>query len=379
MRISLVNLVCSFFLSFVSLAGASAQIHDTRTSTILLLGDNNVQNRENPGDAFRFLLPYFKRSQFIFLNLEGPFAKGWNNSESRDIPHKNWSHSAANQVAALTAAGVTGVGVSNNVTYPWQAFVKSKHVLDSAGILFTGGGMNEHEARKPIIVEKNGLKVGFIQYAATVYPTNHVATESQPGILGLKVHTAYEPPPQVDKPGQPPIVHTWLDAQSKDRLIEDIAKLRKSVDYVVASCHWGVSDTYEVIDYQLEIANTMISAGADIVMGHGPHRLQKVALIDNKPVFFSLGQGVFDDPWNERSAKYKEGIMIKIETSQNRENDVVSIIPLWREDDNELRAYDPRIGQGKYVFEYLKRVTGDTSLFQVKNNEILLNIPKKQR
>jgi len=60
-----------------------------------------------------------KATDIRFLNLEGPFAGSSKDPLVRDIPHKTWTHSEPDKVAALTAAGIDAVGVANNVTYPW--------------------------------------------------------------------------------------------------------------------------------------------------------------------------------------------------------------------------------------------------------------------
>ncbi|WP_373523021.1 CapA family protein [Aquiflexum sp.] len=337
------------------------------------MGDNNIQNREKPEEAYQFLLTTLRKADFIFMNLEGPFAKGWNPDGGPDIPHKNWSHSSADQVKAISAAGIDAVGVANNVTYPWQAFVRSKEVLDSVGVPFTGGGMNLESARKPVILEKAGLKVGFIQYAATIFPVNHAATLDQPGINGIKIHTAYQPPLQLDKPGQPPIVKTWVDEKELELLKENIRIMKSQVDIVVASCHWGVSDTYDPIEYQYELAHAMVDAGADVVFGHGPHRYQEVEVYHGTPIFYSLGQGVFDDKWNDRYLRYKEGLMVKL-AIQNKNIKGASLLPLWREDDNFLRIYDPSSGKGEELYKYLLKVCRDKSIIEVKNKEIVVKL-----
>ncbi|MGK7393517.1 MAG: CapA family protein, partial [Candidatus Cyclobacteriaceae bacterium M3_2C_046] len=209
------------------------------THSIILLGDNNFQFREQPEKAFQYLMPTLEAADFRFCNQEGPFAGGIDDPEKSDIPHKNWRHSNPDQVAALVAANIDAVGVANNVTYPWQALMKSLNVLEKAGIKYAGGGKNLAEAHQPVIIEKNGLKVGFMQYAATVFPTNHAATENQPGIAEIKVHTAYQPPKNLDKPGQPPYVITWLDEESKALMVQDIKQLKQQVDIVIVSYHWG--------------------------------------------------------------------------------------------------------------------------------------------
>ena len=87
--------------------------------------------------------------------------------------------------------------------------------------------------------------------------------------------------------------------------------MRREADIVVASCHWGLGE--EVLDYMTEIAHAAIDAGADIVIGHGPHycigfrlarleleialrvlteRLPKLRLVPGRPATWrpSLGQ-----------------------------------------------------------------------------------------
>src|SRR5262249_54097071 len=60
---------------------------------------------------------------------------------------------------------------------------------------------------------------------------------------------------------------------------------------VVASCHWGLGE--EVLDYMVEIAHAAIDAGADIVIGHGPHYSLPVEVYRGKPIFYGLGSFSF--------------------------------------------------------------------------------------
>ncbi|WKN44997.1 CapA family protein [Tunicatimonas pelagia] len=343
--------------------------------TILLLGDNNFQYRKKPEDAFRHVMATLNEADFRLLNLEGPFAGGTDDSTKTDIPHKNWRHSNPDQVQALVAAEIDAVGVANNVTYPWQAMMKSKQVLDEAGIPFVGGGKNLPEAHKPIILEKNGLKVGFMQYAATVFPYNHAARENQPGIAEIKVHTAYQPPKNLDKPGQPPYVITWLDEASRALMVSDIEKLRKQADVVIVSYHWGVSDTKKPVSYQTDIAQAVIDAGADVVFGHGPHRYQKIEIYRGKPIFYSLGQAVFDDIRDNRHRRFREGLLARL-VLENRQLKSVSLVPTWRDDDNFLRLYDPNYGKGRELLGYLRSVNEGGAPLKLVGKEIqVINNP----
>jgi hypothetical protein len=102
------------------------------TASILLMGDVNIQLRENPEDAFREVMATMRSADFRFMNLEGAFAGASKDPNQPDIPHKTWQHSEPEQVAALTAARIDAVGVANNVTYPWQALMRSLKALDDA-------------------------------------------------------------------------------------------------------------------------------------------------------------------------------------------------------------------------------------------------------
>lgn len=368
----------SFFLLILFVTSASAQpaawtwqMDGAGVTSILLIGDTNIQLRKHPEEAFKHVMPTLKTADLRIMNLEGPFAGASKDPLNPDIPHKDWVHSEPDQVTALTAANIDAVGVANNVTYPWQALMRSLKVLDKAGIPYAGGGENIDAAHEPVILEKNGVRIGFMQYAATVFPFNHAATEIQPGIAEIKVHTAYIPPPNLDKPGQPPIVKTWLDEASKARMVEDIKRLKAQVDVVVTSYHWGVSDTKEPVSYQTDIGRAVIDAGADVVFGHGPHRYQKVELYKGKPILHSVAQFAFDDLRKNRNVRFKEGLLVRLAV-KDKKLAGVSLVPSWREDDNFVRLYDPNEGKGRELFGYLKSVNEGGAGLKIVGKEIVV-------
>jgi poly-gamma-glutamate synthesis protein (capsule biosynthesis protein) len=84
---------------------------------------------------------------------------------------------------------------------------------------------------------------------------------------------------------------TWADPGYLEAFRNDIARLRDEVDIVVASCHWGLWQ--DVLNYTTEIAYAAIDAGADIVMGHGPHYSLPVEIYRGKPIFYGLGSFSF--------------------------------------------------------------------------------------
>ena len=343
---------------------------DPNEVSVLLMGDTNLQGRSDPAEAYQYVRDTLLGADLRFANLECALAGSDPDPLVDDIPHKSWIHSEPDQVRALTSVRMDGVGIANNVNYPWRAVLKSIDVLDQAGIAHTGGGRNADEAREPIVFDVKGTRIGFLQYAATVFPFDHAATAERPGIAEIKVYTAYQAPPNLDKPGQPPVVITWPDDASLAGMQADIATLDDSVDVVIVSYHWGVSNTTEVVDYQSTVGRAAIDAGADLVLGHGPHKFQKIELHDGRPILHSVAQFVFDD--RIRLGKHKEGLLARL-LLRDGEIAGLSLVPSWRGDDNLVRLYSPREGRGRELFGYLKSVNGpDGAALDVVGDEIVV-------
>lgn len=195
---------------------------------------------------------------------------------------------------ALVLGGFDAVGCANNQTYGADQIVSSLTRLDDLGIKHTGAGLNRSKAREPAIVSKPGIRAGFLQYTSVYWPNNHEAGLNYPGVAVIKGYTSYQPIveyPIGNRPGVPPIIDTWADKHHLEYMQDDIRRLRSEVDIVVSSHHWGFLD--EVFRYQEEIAHAAIDAGADIVIGHGPHQPLAVEVYRGRPVFYGLGNFAF--------------------------------------------------------------------------------------
>lgn len=68
-----------------------------------------------------------------------------------------------------------------------------------------------------------------------------------------------------------------------------VAEATEKADYVIVSAHWGVEDQTAVAENQKYWANVLSRAGADLVVGTGPHVLQTVEQIGDTTVMYSLG------------------------------------------------------------------------------------------
>jgi len=264
-------------------------------ANMILTGDVNLMNVADARVPFAQVADELRATEVVFSNLECCLY---------ETPP---GHSTANEGffadpksgKALMLGGIQVVGIANNVHYGEAAIMSSIAHLDELGILHTGAGPNLAAARAPVVVERAGIRYGFLQRSSVYWPTNHEAQQDAAGIAVIRGHTAYHVPvfktrigmPPPNRPGVAPEIITWADANYLGWFRDDIAALRPCVDMLVASCHWGLGK--EVLRYMTEIAHTAIDAGADMVVGHGPHYALAVEVYKGRPIFYGLGSFSF--------------------------------------------------------------------------------------
>jgi len=269
------------------------------TTTITLLGDINLIGVDDPALPFRKVAPALKASDAVFANLECCL---FNPAEKRDLMRDDQSgfeglYAPPASGEALRLAGVQVIGNANNQNYGAEAILASNQRLDELGIRHAGTGINKAAARAPVIVERNNVKIGFLQRTSQYWPNNHEAGERAVGVAAMKAYTAYQPPYYKDnkippnRPGAPAKVVTWTDPDYLAELKADIASLKQQCDIVISSHHWGYAE--EILQYQRELAHAAIDAGADIIMGHGPHFPLAIEFYKSKPIYYGLGMFCF--------------------------------------------------------------------------------------
>lgn len=330
-----------------------------------------MQNRGEPGEAFKNVLPTLQQADIKIVNLEGPLAGTSQDPRIPDIPHKSdWKHSEPEMVNGLVHAGIDIVGVANNVTYPWMALMKSLKVLKENNIRYAGGGENLKEAHIPAIMTKNGVRIGFLSYACTVFPYQHAATEDVPGIASVRVDTYYKPHRALDKPGSEMTTVTIPQPEELSRMRDDIRTLRTKADIIIISYHWGISENDSLLDYQVAIAHEAIEAGADVIMGHGNHMVEAVETYKTKPIFYGLGNFAFD--WEKMRDRKKDGLAVKIDIKNNK-LDRISFVPLMRDGQNNPVFLDPGTGAGSAIINKVKNLTGSLSSLKIVGKEVIVD------
>ena len=263
------------------------------TTNMILTGDVNLMNVSDAAAPFALVRDEFHAADIVFCNLECCLYRP---PGGHAVEHEGFFADPRVAGEALRSAGIQAVGLANNVNYGEAAIMSSIAQLNELGIAHTGAGATRALARAPAILSRDGVRFGFVQRSSVYWPTNHEAGEDTPGIAVIRGHTAYHVPmhgsrPPANRPGIPPEIVTWADPRYLQWLEDDIAALRSQAEVVVASFHWGLHK--EVLRYMTEIAHRAIDAGADLVIGHGPHYSLPVEVHKAKPIFYGLGSFSF--------------------------------------------------------------------------------------
>ena len=257
--------------------------------TLILAGDINLQGVTAPEAIFAKIAPAIRSADVVFGNLECCFYE----APGHEPGLREGFYAPPIAAEALSLAGFDVVGTANNVTFGDEAILASLARLDALGIAHTGAGRNLDEARKPALLTKGETTFAFVQRTSVYWPRSQEATKARAGVAVLQGHTAYRLHEHcVNRPGVSPAVVTWTDAEQLAMYSNQLRALKRDVDVLVASHHWGLGA--EVLDYQVEIAHAAIDAGADIVFGHGPHEPLEIELYQGKPIFYGAGCFSFD-------------------------------------------------------------------------------------
>jgi poly-gamma-glutamate capsule biosynthesis protein CapA/YwtB (metallophosphatase superfamily) len=207
------------------------------------------------------------------VNLECPF------TERGKKLKKNFNFRARPElVRVLKEGSVDVVTLANNHINDWghDGVRDTIDALDHAGIGRFGAGMNMAEARRPLIFERAGYKLGFIGYyfqaePDMLEPKQVYATKKKAGVAGC---------------------YKDLDC-IRDMVREDVTALVSKVDFAIPYFHWGHEGSYEIRDYQVELAHQCVDLGCKAVLGSHPHRLQGIEVHRGAPIFYSLGNCVY--------------------------------------------------------------------------------------
>lgn len=105
------------------------------------------------------------------------------------------------------------------------------------------------------------------------------------------------------------------------KIIDLVSQYHHQVDWLIVSLHWGNEYLSAAETWRLNLAHQLIDAGADIIHGHHPHVIQETEIYHSKPIFYSLGNFIFDQNWSQETSLSQITILsvdkTKIVSTQN--------------------------------------------------------------
>ena len=244
---------------------ALAQGSDIR---LVFVGD--VMLADGPGrvirsgkDPFRHVAGALRDADITIGNLECVIA-----SSGKPEP-KPYTFRAPKQSLRLLKKYFSAVSLANNHSgdFGKGAFSEMLKLLEQHQIPYFGGGRNLRTAHQAYIREIHGKRIAVLGYNG-FFPRSFEALEDAPGIA-------------------------WLD---EDMVVAAIQHTKQTlgVDFLIVYPHWGWEYQKLASPRQRQLARLMIDSGADAVVGGHPHVTQDIEVYQGKPIFYSLGNFVFD-------------------------------------------------------------------------------------
>jgi len=200
----------------------------------------------------------FSDAEIIFANFEGAIP-----SKHKKTPSYNYKLSVPKEaVVAVHQSGINVVSLSNNHTedFGLEEYKNTISVLNNAGIATVGKNSD-------YVYEKNGTRIRFMGWNDTF------------ARLPLSDFT------------------------------EGVRASKNDGEFLIASVHFGEEYKTTSNARQKEVAHALVNAGADVVIGTHPHVVEEMEIYHGKPIFYSLGNFVFDQYFSEETQR---GLAVKI-------------------------------------------------------------------
>ncbi|MCU0584330.1 MAG: CapA family protein [Syntrophales bacterium] len=251
----------------------------------------------SPESVYGDLLPVLRKADLRIVNLECALSDGGSPVWKSGSVFKG----RPEHIKGLTAVPFEVVTLANNHVFDYgpEAFNETLKLLDENAIRSVGAGMSPDEARRPLILEVNGVRIGIVNFSEGEDLT---AAVSGPGVSGWDV----------------------------DAVVESVRAIRPGIDIILVICHGGVEYIPFPPPYLAEAFGRVAAAGADLIVGHHAHVPQGVQFVNGVPICYSLGNFVF---WQETDLLYRKlGYLVKAGVSREGLShvEIIPYLPLAR-------------------------------------------------
>ncbi|MBU4351164.1 CapA family protein [Candidatus Parcubacteria bacterium] len=220
-----------------------------------------------------------KKADLTIANLESQIS-----DQGKDMGSIYSFRAPVKAMNGLLFSGIDIVSLANNhaLDYGSQALRDSLARLIDNNIAPIGAG-DEFQAFSPTIKTVGQTRIAFFAYTDQL-PLSARAKDKN---FGVAIINQYNLP----------------------RIKQDISLAKQLTDIVVISLHWGVEYAAEPNDSQIALAKELVDAGADLIIGHHPHVIQRYEKYQNSYIFYSLGNFIFDQGFSDETL---EGVIVKV-------------------------------------------------------------------
>ncbi|MEI6688607.1 MAG: CapA family protein [Thermoleophilia bacterium] len=222
-----------------------------------------------PASVFAPIRGVLRKADVAMANLETPVT-----DRGTPTPNKQYLFRApASAFDALKRSGLDVVTVANNhgMDYGAVGLEDTLRTAKKKGFPVVGGGFNEAQAFHPWRTTVKGQRIAVIGATQVIdeeFLSWWEARGSQTGVASAKY-------------------------DMEDRLVRQVMKARRTSDTVVVYLHWGEEMKSCPLDRQVSLAERLVKAGADIIIGSHAHILLGGGMLDRSFVDYGLGNFVF--------------------------------------------------------------------------------------
>jgi poly-gamma-glutamate synthesis protein (capsule biosynthesis protein) len=333
-RIALVAVFALLFLGATVEARAATTVRDG--FTLAAVGDiiivRPISNTRDP--AFGAMASVLREADAAVGNFEG---SAFDMRRFRGHPQAQFGGVLVNgspQVAAdLRSLGIGLVSRANNHALDWgvEGMRLTTETLAAAGIVSAGAGEHRAAARAAGAVNTPKGRIALVSAASSYTKLSRAAppvgaAPGRPGVSALRT-TRYALVTREEarvlrrirdeQPGASALLEDDPDQfelfgddyrvadrrgfeyemhpVDRDEILESVRAAKRDADFVLLAVHAHQPGNWseDPPDFFPRLARAAIDAGADQVVGHGPHRLRGVEIYKGKPIFYGLGNFVF--------------------------------------------------------------------------------------
>ena len=376
----------TIYIAFTSIYKPNAQVNN-EIFTMALTGDAIITRKLSVYNEPPFLemIKLIRSADVAFTNFEMLL------HDYEPYPmHKSggtYMRAKPSMAKELIWAGFDIVSTANNHTgdYGSEGMRLTLKYLNDYGLVNAGAGESLEEAREAKFIETSKARVALISCAST-FPdhsragTSRGDTSSRPGLSPLRFNTEFTvtkahfdnikklkkdiEPSKFSKEdknslteinfsgrnykvGKENIIMTKTNQKDLKEIERVVGSSEHMADYTIVTIHAHESDGKKSVPakFLIEFSRKMIDAGADVVVGHGPHVLRGIEIYKGKPIFYSLANFMFQNETllrvpEENYARYNLGKDAQIHdwNSKRYSNDTVGF-PTEREIWESIIAY----------------------------------------